>query len=161
MDTSDASRARRLHLAAQGQLDAVAAALTTSDAAALERPCPGRERLGDGSIGAVAQHVIDRWLDIAGFATAGDSTHSHADMTHAQDRSVPSRGALLARIELVDSAITVLGHLSDAQLDAPVPAGAMRFGDGERTLEQVLVAVIKHQQHQVDAVSAALANVGD
>jgi hypothetical protein len=30
----------------------------------------------------------------------------------------------------------------------------MRFADGERTLEQILASLLKHQRHQVDALTA-------
>jgi hypothetical protein len=32
----------------------------------------------------------------------------------------------------------------------------MRFADGERTLQQILANLLKHQRHQVDALAAAL-----
>jgi hypothetical protein len=51
----------------------------------------------------------------------------------------------------------VLGELDDVALDAAPPAGDMRFADGERTLEQVVASILKHQRHQVDALAAALA----
>jgi hypothetical protein len=33
----------------------------------------------------------------------------------------------------------------------------MKFADGERTLEQILASILKHQRHQVDTLAAALA----
>ena len=40
--------------------------------------------------------------------------------------------------------------------DAIPPKDSFRFCDGERTLEQVLVALLKHQGHQVDAIETAV-----
>jgi hypothetical protein len=37
------------------------------------------------------------------------------------------------------------------------PADQARFCDGQRTLEQVLSRMLKHQSHQIDALRAAIA----
>ena len=57
---------------------------------------------------------------------------------------VASRGALRA-----------IAELSDSQLDAIPAKDSFRFCDGQRTLEQVLAGLLKHQGHQVDALTAA------
>ena len=44
-----------------------------------------------------------------------------------------------------------------AQLDAIPPDGSFRFCDGQRTLEQVLAGLLKHQAHQIEALRSALA----
>jgi hypothetical protein len=41
-------------------------------------------------------------------------------------------------------------------MDSVPPAGEMKFADGERTLEQIIASLLKHQRHQVDALAAAL-----
>ena len=41
--------------------------LSVQDEAALRLPCPGREKLGDGTIGALALHTADNYLRIAEF----------------------------------------------------------------------------------------------
>lgn len=51
--------------------------------------------------------------------------------------------------------LTRIAELTDNQLDAIPPDGSFRFCDGQRTLEQVLESLIKHQAHQVQAVEAA------
>ena len=42
--------------------------------------------------------------------------------------------------------------LTDSQLDAIPPKDTFRFCDGQRTFEQVLASLLKHQRHQVDAL---------
>ncbi|MBV8713036.1 MAG: hypothetical protein JOY56_14705 [Solirubrobacterales bacterium] len=42
------------------------------------------------------------------------------------------------------------------QLDRVPAKDSFRFCDGERTLEQVLLGLLKHQDHQVQALRAAL-----
>ena len=42
--------------------------------------------------------------------------------------------------------IGLLGDLTDEQLDSMPPAGSSRFSDGCRTLDQVIEAVITHQE---------------
>src|SRR5512133_3509194 len=62
-------RARQLHKTATGQLAELVERLSAADEA-LTRPCPGREKLGDGSVAAVAAHTIDNYQRIAGFLAA-------------------------------------------------------------------------------------------
>ena len=50
-----------------------------------------------------------------------------------------------------------VAELTDSQLDAIPPGGSFRFCDGQRTLEQVLAALLKHQGHQVDSIRSAVA----
>jgi len=41
-------------------------------------------------------------------------------------------------------------------LSRRAPAGEMKFADGERTLEQIVASLLKHQDHQVAAIAAGL-----
>ena len=50
-----------------------------------------------------------------------------------------------------------IGELTDSQLDAIPPKDSFRFCDGQRTLEQVLAGLLKHQAHQVEALKTAVA----
>jgi hypothetical protein len=138
------TRAQRLLEAATGQIDTLAAGLAHAGQAALTRPCPGRGKLGDGTIGAVAMHTAGNYRRVAVFVRgeAGDLAAGPAD--------------LLGRLEAAKRELAVLGGLDDDALDAVPPAGGMKFADGERTLEQVVASVLKHQGHQVDALLAAL-----
>jgi hypothetical protein len=62
-----------------------------------------------------------------------------------------TRAKLLALRDQVSAA-----RLSDSQLDTIPPAGSFRFCDGKRALEQVLLALLTHQRHQLDALAAAV-----
>jgi hypothetical protein len=55
------------------------------------------------------------------------------------------------------AALQRIAELTDNQLDAVPPDGSFRFCDGQRTLEQVLTSLLKHQQHQVAAIAASTA----
>lgn len=67
---------------------------------------------------------------------------------------------LLERLLAGRDALSVLADLTDAQLDAVPSAGSFRFCGGERTLEQVVFGLLKHQHqhhhHQIDAIKSAL-----
>ena len=47
-------RAKQLHTTIDGQITELIAFLSTTDDATLRMPCPGREKLGDGTIAAAA-----------------------------------------------------------------------------------------------------------
>jgi hypothetical protein len=49
-----------------------------------------------------------------------------------------------------------IAGLTKDQLDAVPPEGAFRFCDGQRTVEDVLARLLKHQDHQLDALKAAI-----
>jgi hypothetical protein len=51
------ARASQLHHTARGQLTELTDLLANVDEQALRLPCPGREKLGTGTIGAVALHA--------------------------------------------------------------------------------------------------------
>jgi hypothetical protein len=52
--------------------------LSTAGDAALKLPCPGREKLGDGTVGATASHTADRYHQIAEFLkTTVDGRRAH------------------------------------------------------------------------------------
>ena len=151
--------------------------------------CPGREKLGDGTVAACALHTADNYQRLAGFLqAAGRIGGAHAEA--GQGRRIPgfllARGhsprahaergdgdgghdadyraetidleGLLRRLSAGRSALSVLADLTDQQLDAVPAAGGMKFCDGQRTLEQVVTNVFKHQSHSVDALKAALSS---
>jgi hypothetical protein len=62
----------RLQQAADEQIAELIDLLSTSDQTALERPCPGREKLGDGTVAASAMHTADNYHRIADFLNADD-----------------------------------------------------------------------------------------
>jgi hypothetical protein len=115
----------------------------------LHRPCPGREQLGDGTVGSVITHVADVYVQVAGFATAGTPVlRQHQGPHHPHAAGTP----VDERMKAARAAVGQLGLLTDAQLDAVPAEGSMRFCDGRRTLEDVMAGVIRHQRHHVDAV---------
>jgi hypothetical protein len=168
-------RARRLHATADGQIAELIGLMSTVDQATLRLPCPGRDKLGDGTIGAAARHAADNYRRIATFVRAsglahgpaGHREHGHAEHGHAErgagggqhERKYTADSVDLT--DLVDQLSTArgaLGHiaeLTDSQLDATPPKDSFRFCDGQRSLEQVVASLLKHQGHQVDAIKEA------
>jgi hypothetical protein len=68
-------RGSQLLKTADRQITDLTALLSTAKEATLRRPCPGREKLGDGTVAAVAQHTADTYVRIAEFLTV-HSEHS-------------------------------------------------------------------------------------
>jgi hypothetical protein len=85
---------------------------------------------------------------------SGSSPASHGAGYGAEEVDLAE---LLDRLETAKHGLAMLAELDDAALDTVPPAGNMKFADGERTLEQIVASVLKHQRHQVDALVAALA----
>ncbi len=175
-------RATQLHQLADGQLSGLIDLLVARDEAALSLPCPGREKLGDGTIAACASHTADNYLRIAAFLRGEDHqpvahgdrgrgphripsflrarSHrsGHNQDMHGADRAESvDRDGLLRRLSAGRDAFRVVTELTDEQLDAVPPASDMKFCDGQRTLEQVVRNLLNHQSHQLDALKAALA----
>jgi hypothetical protein len=151
------TRARQLHDRADGQIAELAKRLSPD--AGLARPCPGRERLGDGSVGAVAAHTIDNYQRIARFVAAtreGGEQYHPSEHGEGYSASQVELDGLLARLAAARVALATIAQLTDEQLDSVPPAGAMKFADGERTLGEIVASLLKHQRHQVDALTAAL-----
>lgn len=173
-------RGTELSQIADGQLSELIDLLSTRDEAAVSLPCPGREKLADGTVGAVATHTADNYVRIAGFIAA-DATVPSSNSTHRSFRSIASRlgghrrsehgpsmhgpggagttdrAAVLDRLSKGREAMRVVAELTDEQLDAVPPASDMKFCDGQRTLGQIVTNLLNHQSHQLDAVKAALA----
>jgi hypothetical protein len=132
---------------------------------ALSLPCPGREKLGDGTVAALASHTADNYLRIGRFLEArGHARRSHADNTHdgrTNDGEYTAENVelhgLLQRLSAGRDALKLLADLTDDRLDTVPPAAGFKFCDGQRTLEQVVAGLLNHQAHQIDAVRAAIA----
>jgi hypothetical protein len=177
-------RGTRLAQTLGEQLDESLATVTALDAQTIGRACGGRERLGDGTVGACAQHAADNYERIIVFlGAAADSRSAHVPAARRphllsrrrgsaahqrRDHAPPgshgggvysadafdrdrTRATLLALRDQVSAA-----RLSDSQLDIIPPAGSFRFCDGKRAFEQVLLALLTHQRHQLDALAAAV-----
>ena len=183
-------RTSQLPATADEQIGELLNLVSTIDEATARRPCPGREKLGDGTVAANARHTADNYQRIAAFlsetdrmsaghAPGRDPAHRmpralrilghrppHTEHTSGGDRGqhdVPytadnaDLGALLEQLGTTRDALARAADLTDTQLDAIPPAGSVRFADGKRTIEQVLVGLLKHQRHQLDALKAAIA----
>jgi hypothetical protein len=179
-------RAHELSATADRQITELIDLLSTLDRTALDRPCPGREKLGDGTTGAAARHAADNYQRIAAFVQTSDrmsaahqpgaqgghriprflravghGPQDHALRDHSADQ--PENGYTADNIDL-DAVVEQLGasrdtlgqiaKLTDNQLDQVPPKDSFRFCDGQRTLEQVLAGLLKHQGRQLDALRA-------
>jgi hypothetical protein len=174
-------RGTQLFQIAEGQLSELIELISTRDEAALNLPCPAREKLGDGTVAAcrVAQSRelprIAAFLRdedhpppahaqkargphrIPSFLRARGHGNSHSHSTHSAPHGAENvdRQGLLDRLSAGRDALGLLGELTDAQLDSVPPAGDMKFCDGQRTLDQVVASLLNHQSHQLDALRAA------
>lgn len=151
------ARAAALSGVAEGQLRTLIDRLSARGDDVLRLPCPGREKLGDGTVGACASHTADNYLRLAALLGGADPG-AHDAPYRADAVALPG---LVARLAGARRALRALGDLPDAQLDAVPPAAQMRFVDGERTLEQIVRSILTHQGHQVDAISRALGDTVD
>jgi hypothetical protein len=156
------NRGTRLLDAAKEQIDKLSGLLSAAGDAAMRLPCPGREKLGDGTVGAAAAHTVDSYRRLARFleGTRQPSDHDpasgHGIGLSAHDVTLTE---LLARLTAARQAVAPIAALTDEQLDAVPAETEMRFADGRRTVEQVVLSVLKHQRHQIDAIEAALRRV--
>jgi hypothetical protein len=132
---------------AERQVSELLMLLSTIDEEVLRRPCPGREKLGDGTIGAVAWHVADRYERIAAFVASFRGTPAGDDVDPR---------AVAAKLAIARDELGRIAELTADQLDTVPPAGSFRFCDGRRTLGQVLESLLKHQQRQLDGLVAAI-----
>jgi hypothetical protein len=148
-------RAHLLHESADRQIAQLAEQLSAADGTGLGRPCPGREKLGDGTVAAVAAHATDNYLRIGRFVSAlqDRGTPSWPD-GHRTSETDPR--ALLAGVAAARDALAAIGRLTEEQLDLVPPASDMKFVDGRRTVEQVVASLLKHQHHQIAALTSAL-----
>ena len=183
-------RASRLRATAAGQVTELIELLSSATEDALRRPCPHRDKLGDGTVGALIAHTADNYARITAFIADGERTTAQRAPARRRTHQVPHviralghrasdpqqhgpgahRGpgrhghetqysgarekpdALAQRLTATRSALSRIADLDDEQLDAIPPKDSFRFCDGERTLEQVISALLKHQESQLTAV---------
>jgi hypothetical protein len=67
-----AARAEALHSKATDQVDTLIEFVSDLDDADLRRPCRGREKLGDGSVGTLVAHTAANYQRIAAFAAGAE-----------------------------------------------------------------------------------------
>jgi hypothetical protein len=65
-------RANQLRLTADRQITDLLDMISTLDEDSSRMPCPGREKLGDGTVAACARHTADNYQRIAAFVTTSD-----------------------------------------------------------------------------------------
>jgi hypothetical protein len=67
-------------------------------------------------------------------------------------------GLIIAPVAMLAGWLTrpLSADLTDEQLDAVPPGSRIRFSDGQRTVEQVVTSMLKHQSHQIEALKAAV-----
>jgi len=152
-----AERAEQLHSTANGQIEQLIGLLSSIDQATLRLPCPGRQKLGDGTVGALVSHTADNYQRIAGFVQTsegapGAGQHGHG---HSADNIDPT--AVITQLSAARDALGRLAELTNGQLDAVPPKDSFRFCDGQRTLHQVLASLLKHQAHQLDSIQTTVA----
>jgi hypothetical protein len=179
-------RAQQLHATTDTQIATLSHLIANADESVLRRQCPGREKLGDGTVGALAVHTAENYGRIATFLTVdnrasaehasgkrsrhrsprwfrapGHQTPTHGPGTHNHGErytaDTATSGALIERLSAARDRLKRMADLTDQQLDAVPPKDSFRFCDGQRTLEQVLAALVKHQDRQAQTLTAALA----
>jgi hypothetical protein len=89
-----------------------------------------------------------------GHAESGHDDGSHDGAYTAENVDLDQ---LFDRLDSARDGFALLAAMTDERLNTVPPAGSLRFCDGQRTLEQVLSSLFKHQGHQVEAIKAALA----
>jgi hypothetical protein len=65
-------RGQDLHATADGQIAGLIGLMSTLDEVTLRLACPGREKLGDGTVAACARHTADNYQRIATFVQTSD-----------------------------------------------------------------------------------------
>jgi len=177
-------RGTQLHATADVQVAELVELLKRLDETALRLPCLRRERLGDGTVAAAAQHTADNYQRIAelvqtsdrmsaGRGAGGNRAHriprflravGHGPTHHRPrgghtDRYTADKidpAALIGQLSRTRDSLGRIAELTNRQLDAIPPKDGFRFCDGQRTFEQVLASLLKHQGHQIDALTAAI-----
>jgi hypothetical protein len=181
-------RAEQLQTTADTKITELIDLIRTADEPTLHRPCPGREKLGDGTIGASASHAAANYQRIGTFVATAEAVslrHNaerqgryripavtgalgrtppddsrHAPVAGRHDQAYTASDAnpceIVERLAAARAQLARIAELTDQQLDSVPPKDSFRFCDGERTLEQVLAGLLKHQDHQVQALRAAL-----
>ena len=182
-------RGTQLYAIADQQITELTDLIRTLDEPALRRPCAGREKLGDGTVAASAQHTAHNYQRIGRFIATTDRTAAghasgqraghriplffrapghqaaeqsrHAADSHGHNEQYTAENTspadLIEQLSTARENLSGIVELTDSQLDAIPPKDSFRFCDGQRTLEQVLAGLLKHQAHQLEALKTAVA----
>jgi hypothetical protein len=131
------ARAAHLSATADRQIAELLDLLSTVDRAALRQRCPGREKLGDGTLGAAAQHTADNYQRIAGFVQTSDgASAAHQPTQHGGHRS--------------PKLLRVLGHRPRDHASHAPAAG--KHGDGYTADNVDLDALVEQLKASRDAL---------
>jgi hypothetical protein len=105
-----------------------------------------------------AAYRIPRFLRALGHGPADQPEHGPSASQHEDQYTAENidPGAVVEQLSATRDTLARIAELANSQLDAIPPKGSFRFCDGQRTLEQVLASLLKHQSHQVDALKAAI-----
>ncbi len=103
-------------------------------------------------------HRVPAFLRALGHGPRDDAEHGPGAGAHEDQYAADNfdRGAVIEQLTASRNALGRIADLTDAQLEAIPPKDSFRFCDGERTLEQVVASLLKHQSHQIDALRAAI-----
>ena len=82
-------RGKQLHATADQQITELAGLIQALDEPALRLPCAGREKLGDGTVGASAQHTTRNYQRIATFVAAIDRGSNGHTTGHRGGHRIP------------------------------------------------------------------------
>ena len=113
-------RARQLHRTADGQIAELGERLSTAGERGLSRPCLGRARLGDGTVGAVAAHITDSYHRIARF------------VQHVSQQGQRFLGYAAAQQVIEDGPLFLIGKYRVAQRAAQIGVGLQQPGEPEQ-----------------------------
>jgi hypothetical protein len=179
-------RAHDLYTAADQQIREMIEIVSAADEATLQRPCPGREQLGDGTIAALAAHTTDNYQRIGAFVATSDrmsarhgreqqDRHRISGFLRALGHTPPDNSQhagghghndytadsaspprIIQGLGAARQQLASIEGLTDRQLDEIPLKDSFRFCDGKRTLQQVLAGLLKHQRHQLQSIKAAL-----
>jgi hypothetical protein len=84
-----ANRAAELHATADQQVSQLIELLSDRSEEQLREPCPGREKLGDGTIAAAALHSADNYGRIASFVETSELMSASHPTPRSSDHGVP------------------------------------------------------------------------
>jgi hypothetical protein len=103
-------RAAQLGTAAATQVGELINLVSAADDTMLHRPCPGREKLGDGSIGAIAAHTADNYERIGTFVAASQRMASRHGRQQLGRHKFPGALRVVGHTKRDQSAHQPIGH---------------------------------------------------
>jgi hypothetical protein len=122
-------RGKQLHATTDEQIAELINLISALDEGSLRRPCPGREKLGDGTVGASARHTADNYQRIAAFVQTSDRmSGAHGPAQHGGHR--------------IPRFLRAIGHRPSDHAEHDPGAGQH---DGEYTADTIDVGAVVEQ----------------